>query len=181
MGTDHDGRVVRRHPVKSAYPGIALALQRGLHEPHVHIVVNDVATGSELEIRHVEERRVVGVGVAHVHGLKPMALEEEPVVLERLREDLEGGLGDLAREKPVPECARLGRYLGDHVVDRFLRRHDPNAGEPLLQIHGVEPVVAVAVGYVDGGKPLFAEGVLEPVPEGNALLYGEERVYEHGF
>lgn len=53
----------------------------------MHVAVDDVPRDHELEIRHPQHRRVVGVRVADLDGLQRVALEREGVALrQRLRE-----------------------------------------------------------------------------------------------
>lgn len=67
------------------------------------------------------------------------------------------------------------------MVDGGARGEDAHAGEARDEVAQVEPVVAVAVGDVDGGEFLGgAERGFDPVAQRDALVVGEERVDEDG-
>jgi len=83
----------------------------------------------------------------------------------------------LAGEVDIPHLgAALGGLLVHHR-DRALGRVGDRTRKPLQQSVGAEPVIAVAVGGIDGGQA-FA-GAFDPVADALDLLVGERRVDQH--
>lgn len=183
MRPHHHRRLALFNSIQRPHPRLPSRLVQHLRHPHVHVVVHDIPRHDQPQRRHVQERRRVRVAVARVDGLERVALERERLVLvrQRLRHDLERGVGDLPREQPLPECAHRRALLRAHVVDRGASGDGAHAGEARDEVAEVEPVVAVAVRDVDGGEFLGgAERVFDPVAQRDALVVGEERVDEDG-
>jgi hypothetical protein len=67
----------------------------------VHVVVDGVAGDDQSSVRHVQDRGVVGVRVADVHGNGRVALEFEERIIQWIGDGVV--LGDLARESGQPE------------------------------------------------------------------------------
>jgi len=179
MRSNHHARIKSLQLVERFNPSVLLRLRGRLRHPEVYVVVHDIARDGHVERGDMQEGRVVRVRVSDVDGFESKPFEDEFVVHERFDGDggVEGGGVDLVGEDGVPE-GLLGD-LGLHVVDGMLSGDDLDAGEAGREVGDVEPVVAVAVGDLDGAQGLVAEGFIKPVADGYALVVREERVNQY--
>ena len=162
--------------VDGADPLVALLAGVGLAEELVDVAVDDVAADGELEARHVQHGRVVGVGVADLDGAQQLALEVELVGRrQRVREDHR--VRDLAGEQRAPHGVERPRLeLLFHVRDGPRRGDGAGAGEAALEDREAQEVVAVAVRDVDVREPLAGQQGVDPVGEVVGLRRGDGRV-----
>ena len=73
----------------------------------MYVVVRRVACDDQPDVRYVQDRSAVGVGVPDVDGNQLMAFKLERRPVQRIRDGI--AVGDLAREPGLPECLD---YLG---------------------------------------------------------------------
>jgi hypothetical protein len=103
-------------------------------------VEDDVVGRDQPERRHVQARRVGGVGEPGCDRDQGISLQLDRRAIEALRHTRI--VGYLSREQPAPEAVHhLGLQLAGHAPDDGRGGHRPHIREPLLQRDDAEEVV----------------------------------------
>lgn len=151
-------------------PPHALFRRVGFAKVLMHIAVDHISGNDQVEIWHVEHRRVVDIRMPDLDRMENMAFDFKRVWrLHRLGQ--RDRLRDLvSREELQPSLLKpLRLELLFHVADSSRRGYCFRLRPAFLQRGDAEEVIAVAVRDVDESEVLAWCGIFDPLDEGLRL------------